>query len=820
MFRFVRSALSVRALARPAALAIAVSGLVALGIAPAHAAASCALVDGDPSHLRITSPGGLVMRVSAVDNGSGQLTVDVKHYTDDVPCGGVLVSSLDVIELVDEGLGSWFLIDVSTPFVTGATQTDTVTFHSLQSAQSMLWVEKDLDGTPGSDHWRVLAGLAQPSLALDADSDADVRVLGQLGSATLSSGGGADTLDLSNADDPAAGWPYETTLDGGSGDDTITGGSGEEVIVPGESADVVDTGPGADTVVAWPDFAEDDLRLGAEEDTLDLQSHFGPEALMISLDGVANDGVNTEIGQEMDNFGRFAHVLGSDGPDSFVHTRFVAIGVDHGVDDFDGRGGFDTASYANEPVNGINLRPLQSSPGEFVAGWHAVNPGGNGLLDVDEIGNVEKFIGGEQSDLLWTVEDNMFFQPGPGNDSVISHGAGVTLLADESPDGADTLTTLDGRGHWDYRFRTSPVVVTYDGEANDGAPDAGFGESEGDDVHSLNANRVTGGLAADEFYGNEQANQFWGNSGNDLAHGRGGADSLIGDDGDDTLLGGSGDDRLEGFNGNDVLDGGSGDDEEFGNSGNDLFQQGAATVDNGSDHLRGNDGTDTVSYLGRTTGVSVSNDGSTYNDGAPNEADRVSADIEKLAGSNASDTLTGAGNADTLLGNGGNDTLDGRGGNDTESGGSGNDTFNQGSSASANGADKLTGDAGSDTASYLGRTSGITLVLDALANDGAAGEADKVTTIEVLRGTNSADIITGGGLADWLYGYAGADTLRGGGGNDSIDGGTGPDKLYGDSGGDKLYAKDGVKDTLNGGTGTDRSRHDQIDVRTSVEGTF
>ena len=77
-----------------------------------------------------------------------------------------------------------------------------------------------------------------------------------------------------------------------------------------------------------------------------------------------------------------------------------------------------------------------------------------------------------------------------------------------------------------------------------------------------------------------------------------------------------------------------------------------------------------------------------------------------------------------------------------------------------------------------------------------------------------------------LLGRGGNDTVRGRGGNDVIRGGTGNDRLYGgpgrdlilgEPGNDRLYARDGVRDTLNGGPGFDEAWVDALDVVRNVE---
>ena len=81
---------------------------------------------------------------------------------------------------------------------------------------------------------------------------------------------------------------------------------------------------------------------------------------------------------------------------------------------------------------------------------------------------------------------------------------------------------------------------------------------------------------------------------------------------------------------------------------------------------------------------------------------------------------------------------------------------------------------------------------------------------ETLFGTDSADVICGRG---------GADTIVGLGGNDILDGGPGKDVLQGGPGKDRILARDGRRDQVRGGLGSDRARTDGTprDVKKSVE---
>lgn len=89
---------------------------------------------------------------------------------------------------------------------------------------------------------------------------------------------------------------------------------------------------------------------------------------------------------------------------------------------------------------------------------------------------------------------------------------------------------------------------------------------------------------------------------------------------------------------------------------------------------------------------------------------------------------------------------------------------------------------------------------------------------DVLRGTARADVICGAGGNDRIEGRGGPDIIDGGPGNDRINGGKGNDRLIGGPsrdriaagrGADSIYAKDGKRDLISGGRGSDKARLDR-----------
>jgi Ca2+-binding RTX toxin-like protein len=141
-----------------------------------------------------------------------------------------------------------------------------------------------------------------------------------------------------------------------------------------------------------------------------------------------------------------------------------------------------------------------------------------------------------------------------------------------------------------------------------------------------------------------------------------------------------------------------------------------------------------------------------------------------LAGGIGGDVLVGGDAADTLSGGASEDRLDGGGGPDAFDGG-----------------------LGVDVADYSVRDRGVSVSLDATANDGAKFEGDNVAS--------SVEAILGGSAGDELVGDGHANRLDGGPGDDTLDGAGGPDELRGSGGADTAsYANrtTGLQLTLDG----------------------
>ena len=89
---------------------------------------------------------------------------------------------------------------------------------------------------------------------------------------------------------------------------------------------------------------------------------------------------------------------------------------------------------------------------------------------------------------------------------------------------------------------------------------------------------------------------------------------------------------------------------------------------------------------------------------------------------------------------------------------------------------------------------------------------------DVIRGTRGRDVICGLGGNDVILGRGGNDTIYGGPGNDTLEGGAGNDVLRGGAGNDTFRARDGRRDVVEGGRGTDTATADRtIDRLLSIE---
>jgi Ca2+-binding RTX toxin-like protein len=162
---------------------------------------------------------------------------------------------------------------------------------------------------------------------------------------------------------------------------------------------------------------------------------------------------------------------------------------------------------------------------------------------------------------------------------------------------------------------------------------------------------------------------------------------------------------------------------------------------------------------------------------------------DRLRGTNQADTFQAFAGNDRVRAFGGNDSADLGPGNDRAWGGRGNDQLR-----GEQGADRLFGGPGDD---HLEGLAGPDLLVGGRGNDTLQGDVPLV-----------GDKIS----RDRLWGGPGDDTLRGGDGNDRIHGGRGQDTIAAQGGDDRIFARDGERDVIDCGPGSDRVRADMKDV--------
>ena len=323
-------------------------------------------------------------------------------------------------------------------------------------------------------------------------------------------------------------------------------------------------------------------------------------------------------------------------------------------------GGLDTLNFrgSNKAVN-LDLRGGSISS--------ALGLRGNILIDEDTIieranGSTANDIirgqaaanildGGTGNDVLDGRVGNDVLIGGTGNDSLFG-GAGNDVLRGGA--GADALN--GGAGIDIARYDNVATIVDLAIQTRNA------GSAAGDRLTGVE--RVDGGNANDQFFGDAFGNLLLGGGGNDYLDGRAGNDTLVGGAGDDRLIGGAGADLLKGEAGRDMA----------------YYTGGAVTVD---------------------LVTRYHNTGDAKGD--------ILQSVEDISGSAFTDKLRGDEGANRLIGNGGHDVLDGRGGNDRLEGGDGNDLVIGGT-----GNDLLSGGAGNDRLLVNG---GVDTVLGGLGAD-------------------------------------------------------------------------------------------------------
>jgi len=284
-----------------------------------------------------------------------------------------------------------------------------------------------------------------------------------------------------------------------------------------------------------------------------------------------------------------------------------------------------------------------------------------------------------------------------GNDSISGGPKGTCVATPTVPADTDTLNggvgndtfpmsdvdncsdVVDGGAGTDianYERRTTPLLITIDSAANDGASSSATVSTENDNIKTT-VEVVLGGTVNDVITGGTLDDELHGGAGNDVIKGGAGNDRLIGNLGDDNLQGEAGDDFIDEAT---LID--------------PRFELvGAVTAPDdvtGADTIHGGPGANTCDFR-RTTAATAQSYTLCFSltsaSCATPTPDGLDGDditnCNHIILDNAVDTVTGSSGADIIEGGGGDDVISGGAGNDQIYGEAGDDD--------------LDGNAGADT---------------------------------------------------------------------------------------------------------------------------
>ncbi|MEJ6020725.1 calcium-binding protein [Ramlibacter sp. PS4R-6] len=676
---------------------------------------------------------------------------------------------------VDAGMG----VDT----VDGGTETDTVIVHGNFATYTVSTVGGDtrlVNAGTGEDvtirnveQVQFNDGLKTISQILNGGGD--LLLNGTPAADSLTGGAGNDTINGLASNDTLVGNGGNDFLDGGAGTDVMIGGLGDDTYVVDATAEIANEtlgGGGYDTVqVKLAAAGVYTLAAGVERGEVanSVASSITGNALNNQLFG--NELANTLSGLDGNDFlsgGGGADILnggigndnieGGDGNDT-INGNEGRDGMQGGAgnDSIDGGQVFDRINY-----NDGNTVSYEDSTGGIVMNLTGIT--GDGSVGQ---GTVTDGMGGTD------VVKNVPFIIGSQHDDSIT---GSTALTFEMFEGLDGDDTIDGGAITDklgalnsnrinYQFATGGVTVDLQADGDGWQHATG---AAGEDLLK-NFNQARGSDFDDSLYGSARADgiseTFEGRAGNNLIDGRGGFDwarytsfqagvKVDLAEGKATLPGAVGFDTLvhieavQGSDFNDTLLGGNPDNGvELDDGLIEVFRG-----NGGNDFMDGGQGWDRADYATSVNGINVNLSTNSAIDGLGGN-DTLQG-IEDIRGSNFADTITG--------GAGDYESFEGRAGNDVINGG-----------------------AGVDRVDYLTSTAGanVNLQTGAVIADGW-GNADTLSGIEDVRGSQFNDTITGSAGQNFIWGLGGNDSVAAGDGDDTVVAGTGVDTVDGGIGSD------------------------------------
>ncbi|MCV2874618.1 calcium-binding protein, partial [Defluviimonas sp. WL0050] len=649
--------------------------------------------------------------------------------------------------------------------------------EGFDGADSLSGLNGDDEIYGGNGNDTILGGAADDYLRGDAGNDtldggADFDQI----TYDSSTSGVVVNLALGTASDGLGGTDTLISIESVRGSmqaDSITGDSGNNVLMGLQGNDTLDGGAGTGDMARY-----------------DRDSNYGGmSGVYVDLAaGTATDGfgdTDTLIGIERVRGSNFGDTIFGDSGDNILQGRdgddeiFAGAGNDEifgengsdylrgdaGNDTIDGGADGDQVTYENS-ASGVVVNLATGTASDGFGGTDT-------LISIEDVRgslHADSITGDSGDNTLIGLQGNDTLDGGAGNRDRVRYdrdanyggnaGVNVNLATGIAIDGFGNTDTLIGIER--IRATNFNDTLVGDGANND------FQARDGNDSISGGAgfDYFQAGAGNDTIDGgadNDYLSYYWDNPASGVVitfttatsgtatDGLGGTDTFIsveefeGTVFGDTMTGSTGDEWFEGMEGNDSLSGGDGNDRLLGGAGNDTLNGGAGT----RDEVR----YDRDENNGGFQGVTVNLASGTATDGFGNTDTLLG--IERVRGTSFGDTINGDGGNNELIGWDGNDSLTGGAGFDYFEAGAGNDTIH--------------GGADFDLLDYYwdNPVTGIVVTFTGAqagtVNDGLGG-TDTFTGIEVIRGTNFADVMTGASGEQAFRGLAGNDTLNGGAG--------------------------------------------------------
>jgi len=400
-------------------------------------------ITGSPLVAEVLDGGlGAGDEVTYVDRGAGDpVTVTLNGGATDGSGGGG--EGDDVIaENVTGGAGDDRLTGDGGPnTVLGGVGADTLTGGDGVLADTV-------HGDDGDD--TVLGGAAGAHDALFGDAGTDtISYLNEAAAVTIDltgAAGASDTAtDFENAvggsvGDVIAGSALANVLQGGGGIDSLSGAAANDTLQGEGDDDTLVGGPGADVLDGG----------GGLGDTASYAA--ATTGVVVTLDGLANDGTVVATISEGDNVVSTENITGGSGGDDLAgnqgaNTLLGGVGDDTLV----GAGGNDTLDGGADDFDTVSYRDRSAAEGMTVT----QNAGGGGNGEADTLSNFERLVGGAGDDQLTGGPAADVVAGAGGADVVAGAGGNDTLDGDLGNDtvnggpGSDQLNGGDGNDRLD-----------------------------------------------------------------------------------------------------------------------------------------------------------------------------------------------------------------------------------------------------------------------------------------------------------------------------------------------------------------------------------